>query len=178
MMKTLNHNRQKTNVKQFKFLTFQVDQQFYGMEIAKVREIIRCQEFTPVPELPPYILGVINLRGKILPVIDLCQKFRLPPLQVNERTCTIVVSVKLSGDRSCLMGLMVESVCEVRAIPEEDIENAPDFGSLLAAEYINGMAKLGTGVVTLMNIDRVISSTTLEMAVNASEQLEVTSAVA
>ncbi|MDX2227031.1 MAG: chemotaxis protein CheW [Verrucomicrobiae bacterium] len=147
-----------------KFLTFVVDEKIYGLEILRIREIIRMLEITPVPEMPAYIKGVINLRGKIVPVVDLRLKFSLPPIEINERSCTVVVTVNTHSGNSCLMGLLVDSVEEVLTLAGGDLEATPDFGLPLATEYIKGMAKLDSKVMTLLDIDRVVAAGTIQAA--------------
>ncbi|MBI4028608.1 MAG: purine-binding chemotaxis protein CheW [Verrucomicrobia bacterium] len=145
-----------------KHLTFTLGRESYGLEVLKVREIIRMQDITPVPQMPDYVKGVINLRGKVVPVIDLRLKFRLAKAEFTERTCIIVVQVSLASGTSSLMGLIVDAVEEVVNIIAQEIEGPPDFGAKLSAEYLLGMAKLKNGVKTLLDIDRVVTAETIE----------------
>ena len=112
-----------------KYLTFTLQTESYGIDVLKVREIIRLTTITPVPQMPAYIRGVINLRGKIIPVMDLRVRFEFASATSTEQTCIIVVKVKLSDDRVIQMGLVVDGVEEVLNIAAADIEKTPDFGT-------------------------------------------------
>lgn len=138
-----------------KYLTFSLGRESYGVGILQVREIIRLPEITQVPCMPAHMRGVINLRGKVVPVADLRAKFGLSSEGMNERTCIIVVELTSRG--KTLMGLMVDSVEEVSNIPSGDIEPTPDFGAFLNTNYILGMAKVKGAVKTLLDIDKVIT---------------------
>ncbi len=144
-----------------KYLTFALGQESYGIAVLKVREIIRVPDITSVPQMPEYVKGVINLRGKVIPVADLRVKFQLNDVKDTERTCIVVVQVKLANGSQPLIGLIVDSVEEVANIPANDIEPTPDFGASLETEYILGMAKVKGVVKTLLDIDRVVSAETL-----------------
>ncbi len=139
-----------------KFLTFLMANEKYGLEILKVREIIGMLDVTSVPTTPAFIRGVINLRGKVIPVIDLRLKFGMEEMSYTERTCLIVVEIRGQGG-SVLIGMVVESVSEVLNIKGTDIEETPDFGAKLDTEYILGMAKMNGGVKILLDIDKVLS---------------------
>ena len=136
-----------------KYLTFVLDQEEYGIEILKVREIIGMIEVTPVPQVPHYIKGVINLRGKVIPVADLRLKFGMEEKAYDEETCIIVLDV--AGK---LMGAIVDTVSEVLDVVGEQIEPTPDFGAKLDTEYILGMGKIGDKVKILLDIDQVLST--------------------
>lgn len=140
-----------------KYLTFTLDQEEYGIGITKVKEIIGMIPITPVPQTPHFVKGVINLRGKVIPVIDLRLKFGLEPMEYNERTCIIVVEIT-GGGKKIPMGIVVDSVSEVLNIKGNDIEDTPNFGSRLETNYILGMAKTGDGVKILLDIDKVLTS--------------------
>ena len=147
-----------------KFLTFRLGQEEYGVEILRVREIIGLIDITPLPRTPDYVKGVINLRGKIIPVIELRTKFGLPPVEYTEATCVIVVDVEdVDGGEQLQMGVIVDTVSEVLDIRQDLIEPAPRFGSAASAESIMGMGKVETGettkVVILLDIDRVLAGT-------------------
>jgi purine-binding chemotaxis protein CheW len=136
-----------------KYLTFVLDQEEYGIEILKVREIIGMIEVTPVPQVPHCIKGVINLRGKVIPVADLRLKFGMEEKGYDEETCIIVLDVA-----GTLMGAIVDTVSEVLDVVGEQIEPTPDFGSRLDTEYILGMGKIGDKVKILLDIDKVLST--------------------
>jgi purine-binding chemotaxis protein CheW len=140
-----------------KYLTFSLHNESYGIEVLKVREIIRITNITMVPQMPAYVRGVINLRGKIVPVIDLRLRFDLAPAESTDKSCIIVVQVSLPERKTTQMGLVVDAVEEVVNISAADIEEAPDFGSTLLADYLLGMAKIKGVVKTLLDIDRVIA---------------------
>jgi purine-binding chemotaxis protein CheW len=138
-----------------KYLTFVLGGAGYGIPILKVREIIRLLDITPIPRMPDYVRGVINLRGKIVPVIDLRVKLGLAHPVTTNRTCIIVTHVAIGG-ASKLMGLIVDSLDEVHQINAEDIEPAPDFGRGTSNEHIQNMAKAKGQVKALLNIDRIV----------------------
>ena len=140
-----------------KYLTFALSGEEYGISILKVKEIIGIMAITPVPQTPGYVKGVINLRGKVIPVIDLRAKFAMESIAYTERTCIIVVEIS-SGERKILMGIIVDSVSEVLNIKPGEIADTPTFGAKVDTSYILGMAKMGTGVKILLDIDRVLSN--------------------
>jgi purine-binding chemotaxis protein CheW len=140
-----------------KYLTFQLAEEGYGIGILKVREIIGMLPVTPVPQTPMFLKGVINLRGQVIPVVDLRLKFGLPDEEYTERTSIIVVEVKgLSANIP--IGIVVDTVSEVINIQAREIEPAPAFGSTIDTNFILGMAKTGDGVKILLNIDFVLSA--------------------
>ena len=145
-----------------KYLTFTLHQESYGIEVLKVREIIRLITITAVPQMPNYVRGVINLRGKIIPVMDLRLKFGFDQAASTEQTCIIVVQVKLPDGKATQMGLVVDGVEEVTNIVASDIEETPDFGGQIGTDYIVGMAKIKGVVKTLLDIDGVISADALK----------------
>lgn len=143
-----------------KYLTFGLGGESYGIDVLKVREIIRLTEITTVPQMPAYVRGVINLRGKIIPVMDLRLRFGFPGAERTEQSCIIVVQVTLPAGKHTQMGLVVDGVEEVTNIAAADIEAAPDFGAQISTAYITGMAKLKGVVKTLLDIDRVMAPAT------------------
>lgn len=158
---------EKSNVAQStasgKYLTFTLGEESYGIVVLKVREIIRVPDITAVPQMPDYVKGVINLRGKVIPVADLRVKFRLSNVQDTERTCVVVVQVQSPSGAQPLIGLIVDAVEEVVNIPSSDIEPTPDFGTALDTHYILGMAKVKGAVKTLLDLDRVVTAETLNI---------------
>ncbi|TXT46338.1 MAG: purine-binding chemotaxis protein CheW [Limisphaerales bacterium] len=144
-----------------KYLTFTLGRESYGVSVLKVREIIRLCPVTPVPQMPEFVKGVVNLRGKIVPLIDLRLKFHLPHAGERERTCIVVVEVQ-SPVGKLNLGLLVDGVEEVAHLTPADLEPTPDFGTSLSTEYILGMAKLKGCVKTLLDIDRVLAAQTIE----------------
>lgn len=142
-----------------RYLTFQLGDQSYGISVLKVREIIQIQPITKVPRTPEYMKGVINLRGKVIPVADLRIRFGFENADVNERTCIVVVLLAMPDGRETFTGLIVDAVEEVMQIGAEEIEDAPSFAdTAISIEYIHGMAKVKNGVKMLLDIDRVISA--------------------
>lgn len=155
--KTMDQAIKSMGSREGKYLTFALACEEYGISILKVKEIIGIMAITTVPQTPGYVKGVINLRGKVIPVIDLRLKFDMESLAYTERTCIIVVEIS-SGDRKILMGIIVDSVSEVLNIKQGEIADTPTFGVTMETAYILGMAKMGTGVKILLDIDRVLSS--------------------
>ena len=139
-----------------KYLTFTLDEEEYGIGILKVKEIIGMMDITTVPRTPAFIKGVINLRGKVIPIIDLRLKFEMGEIPYTDRTCIIVVEID-SETGTILIGIVVDAVSEVLSIQEGDIEDTPAFGTQLNTDYILGMAKTQGSVKILLNIDKVLS---------------------
>jgi len=150
----------QTNAATGKYLTFVLGNESYGISVLKVREIIRLTAITAVPQMPACIRGVINLRGKIIPVVDLRIRFGLPGAGTTERTCIVVVRVAQETGPQLQMGLVVDDVEEVINIGTGDIEETPDFGVQLDTRYLLGMAKVKGVVKSLLDIDRVLVGTT------------------
>lgn len=151
-----------------KYLTFVLGHESYGVGVLKVREIIRMLDITNVPQMPPYVKGVINLRGKVVPVVDLRVKFALAKAENTERTCIVVVEVKSRNGSKMLMGMIVDAVEEVVTIPPADVEPTPDFGGNISTEYILGMAKVRGSVKTLLDIDGVLTADSLNLLAEAA----------
>ncbi len=138
-----------------KYLTFRLGNEEYGFGIMKIREIIGLMPITSVPQSPEFVKGVINLRGKIIPVVDLRLRFSMKEVIHDARTCIIVLDI--SGEsRNIMIGVIVDSVSEVLTIREEDIEETPSFGASINTDYILGMAKSGGCVKILVDMDRVL----------------------
>jgi purine-binding chemotaxis protein CheW len=140
-----------------KYLTFALADEEYGLPVLRVREIIKMMDITEVPQVPPHIKGVLNLRGKVIPVIDLRLKFGFAPGDVTSRTCIIVVDVALAAGR-VMMGVIVDHVSEVLNIPADEIEQTPEFGDRVCTDYIKGMAKVKGTVKILLDLDRVLGT--------------------
>lgn len=141
-----------------KYLTFTMANEEYGISILKIKEIIGMMPITSVPQAPDFVKGVINLRGKVIPVIDLRLRFGMQQAEYDERTCIIVVEID-DQNKTVLMGIVVDSVSEVLNIKEQDIEDSPIFDVNLDMKYILGMAKIDGGVKILLDIDRVLNRT-------------------
>lgn len=143
-------------IKTGKYLTFTLDEEEYGIGILKVKEIIGMMPVTSVPRTPDFVKGVINLRGKVIPVVDLRLKFTMESISYTDRTCIIVVEIDTDA-ATVLIGIVVDAVSEVLNIKESEIEETPKFGTSLNTDYILGMAKMEGGVKILLDIDRVLS---------------------
>ena len=140
-----------------KYLTFMLASEDYGIGILKIKEIIGMMPITSVPQTPSFVKGVVNLRGKVIPVVDLRLKFGMPAIDYTERTCIIVVEI--SGQTGAIkIGVVVDAVSEVLNIKGEDIENTPAFGTSVNIDYILGMAKMGGSVKILLDIDKVLNT--------------------
>jgi purine-binding chemotaxis protein CheW len=150
-----------------KYLTFTLADEEYGIGILKIKEIIGMMPITTVPQTPEFVKGVINLRGKVIPVMDLRLRFGMEPIDYNERTCIIVVEIDGAAG-TIQIGLVVDTVSEVLNINSEDIEKAPTFGAKLNTDYILGMAKMEGGVKILLDIDQVISEEDIDMIEEAA----------
>lgn len=140
-----------------KYLTFMLGREEYGLPVLKVREIIKVMDITHVPHVAAHVLGVINLRGKVIPVIDLRRKFGFAAQDHTERTCIIVAEVELSH-AAVMMGVVVDAVSEVVNVSAAEIDSAPDFGGHNQTDYILGLAKVKGGVKILLDLDRVLGS--------------------
>jgi len=134
-----------------KYLTFTVGSEDYGIEIAHVTEIIGTQKITDVPDMPGYIKGVINLRGKVIPVMDVRLRFRMPEREHDDRTCIVVVNV-----HGTPVGLVVDTVREVADIPENQIELPPEVSQSSSQHYIRGLGKIGDEVKILLDVERLV----------------------
>lgn len=140
-----------------KYLTFSLSDERYGVEILKVIEINSMMHITKVPRCAHYVKGVVNLRGKIIPVIDLRMLFGFPPAEYDEKTCTIMVNVTL-GEATLAIGMIVDRVLEVADFEATEIAPAPQYGVNVESDFILGMGKSESGVVILIDIDKVINS--------------------
>ena len=141
-----------------KYLTFKLGSEEFGLEILKVQEIIQMQSITRVPRTPEFVRGVINLRGKVIPVVDLRVKFGMEHVEDTERTCIVVVQIRNNANSVVVMGIIIDEVREVLDIPESSIEDTPSFGTSIDTEFILGMGKIGQNVKILLDIDKVLSS--------------------
>ncbi len=161
-IRTMSQAAQRVADREGKYLTFLLDREEYGISILKVKEIIGMMRVTPVPHTPEFCKGVINLRGRVIPVIDLRLRFSMSAVEYTERTCIVVVEID-SATGKVHIGLVVDTVSEVINIKSSEIEDPPSFGTTLETEYILGMAKTGGGVKILFDIDRVLSANMMEL---------------
>lgn len=151
------------------YLTFGLGEETYGIEILKVQEIIGIMTITRVPRTPEYVRGVINLRGKVIPVIELRTKFGMERIDDTTRTCIIVVQVA-AGDQEVTMGIIVDEVSEVLDISAAQVEPAPSFGGNVPTEFILGMGKVADKVVMLLDVDKVLSGSELSIASQVAQE--------
>ncbi|MDR4505488.1 MAG: chemotaxis protein CheW [Candidatus Scalindua sp.] len=149
---------QKNIVDEGKFLTFILSKEEYGIEILKVREIIGVIGITPVPQTPDYLRGVINLRGKVIPIIDLRLKFSMPEVEHTQETCIIVVEVN-----NAPIGVVVDNVSEVLDIKNGEVEDTPQFGHGIDTSFIMGLGKAKNKIIILLDINEILSTDELEM---------------
>lgn len=157
MTLTENAAPAQADVRAGKYLTFQLDKEEFGIKVLKVREIMGIQEITAVPQTPSHVKGVINLRGKVVPVVDLRLKFGLAAAEYTQRTCIIVTQVQ-GESGPVLIGIVVDGVSEVLNLTGQEIEDTPDFGEEAGVRYLLGMAKVKGKVKILLDIDQVLST--------------------
>ena len=153
----------KTAASPGKYLTLLLENEAYGIAVLKVREIIRHQQITPVPQMPAYVKGVINLRGRVVPVVDLRIKFSLKA-EVTERTCVVVVQVQGPAGRTENIGLIVDAVEEVVNLTAAEIEPTPEFGTAVDTSCLLGIAKVKGQIKTLLDIDKVVAADAITSA--------------
>jgi len=151
------------------YLTFELDRETFALDVAKVREILDSPTVTKVPQTPEYMRGVINLRGSVVPVIDLRLKFRMAETEQTVNTCIIVVEIELEGDL-IILGALADSVQEVIDLEPDQIEPAPRIGSKLNTDFIKGMGKHNEQFIMILDIDKVFSATELAAVVDDNEQ--------
>jgi purine-binding chemotaxis protein CheW len=152
----------KSDSRSGKYLAFLLGREEFAIQVLKVREIMGIQDITAVPQTPMFVKGVINLRGKVIPVVDLRLKFGLPEVEYTARTCIIVVQIQGPEGSPSLTGLVVDEVSEAVNIGAAEIEDTPDFGDGVSTPYILGMAKGKGKVKILLDIDRVLQAQELD----------------
>lgn len=166
----------KSSRRCYQVLTFELDKEIYGVDIMSVREVMDYTSLTKVPQTPDFMVGVINLRGNVVPVIDLKLKFGLGKTDKTVNTCVIIVEVEIDGE-STVLGALADSVEEVVEFEGSTIEDAPKIGTQLNTAFISGMAKCDDGFVIILNVDSVFS--TNEIAhINASADMHLSKASA
>ncbi len=158
---TMNDAKNDIASREGKYLIFNLAREEYGICIQRIKEIIGMMAITTVPQLPEFVKGVINLRGKVIAVMDLRLKFGMEPINYTDRTCIVVTEIE-RGLTTVLIGVVVDAVSEVLNIKEEDIEQAPTFGARMNTDYILGMAKINNNVKILLDIDRVLAAGEVE----------------
>lgn len=158
-----------TLAKTSKHLTFTLADEEYGLDILKVQEIIGIMPITRVPRTPKFVRGVINLRGKVIPVVDLRTRFEVAEAEDTDRTCIVVVQVAgISG--TTVMGVVVDAVSEVIDVADDDVEATPEFGAGIEADFVLGIAKVGDRVVMMLDIDRVLTSKEVSVVERLAEE--------
>ena len=150
--------RMEEDTQKGKFLTFSLGKEMYAIEIKFVTEIIGIQSITEVPELPTYVKGIINLRGKIIPVMDVRLRFKKKPVEYNDRTCIIVVEVK-----DISVGLIVDNVSEVMSISDEDIVPPPNMNKGTESKYIKAIGKVGNEVKLILECEKLMNDNDTEI---------------
>lgn len=155
-------------VEQSQYLTFFIAEEEYALSILRVKEIIQYEVLTHVPMTPPWIRGVINLRGSVVPVVDLAVKFGLPASPLGKTTCVVIVEVALDGERA-VMGVLADDVAEVIDLDADSIEPPPPFGTTARVDYLTGMGKIGRKFALVLDIDRVLSSDEILATAAAAE---------
>lgn len=156
---SLSRDRQRSE----KYLSFLLGAQEYALPVLRVREIIRQQEATPVPEAPAHVLGVFNLRGQVIPLVDLRRRLGMPDLVQGRPPCVVVVQMA-PAQQARLLGLQVDAVCEVLALSAADVENPPSFGAGVEVPCLLGLAKVRGQVKILLNLDQVVHGRDLACA--------------
>lgn len=147
-----------TTARPGKYLTFDIGGEIYGMSVLRVREIIRLCPVTPVANMPRHIRGVINLRGRVIPLVDLRARFGLPATADHDRTCFIVTEVAATAGGLRPYAVVIDSVREVACFTTADLVPTPDFGGAIDDRFITGMARTATGVITLIDIDSIAAA--------------------
>lgn len=151
-----------------KYLTFALGDEHYGIEILRVQEIVGLLPITRVPRLPHFVAGVVNLRGRVIPVVDLRLAFGLPGVEHGERTCIIIVRSERDDGRSTVMGALVDEVSEVANLPDSAIEPTPEFGTEIDTSFVKAVGRLDDHVVLLLDVDLVLSGQQLEIVERAA----------
>ncbi len=151
-----------------KYLTFGLAGESYGLEILRVQEIVGLLPITRVPRLPDYVAGVVNLRGRVIPVVDLRLSFGLDAASLHERTCIIVVRVERAQGGSTVTGVLVDEVSDVIALAEADIEPTPEFAAEVDASFVKGVGREGDRVVLLLDIDHVLTNAQMDLVEKAA----------
>ncbi|WP_444995673.1 chemotaxis protein CheW [Aliikangiella sp. IMCC44359] len=163
-----SHKQKANEVELFKkqFLTFCLGSEFFGLELHQTREILEYKGVTPVPLMPAFICGVINLRGDVVPIIDLALRLGRPPITLHRRTCIVVVEIEVD-DNQVVLGLLADSVSEVIEMDGEKIEEAPAFGAKIKAEFILGIAQKNDDFIILLDADKALSPKELAYLIEA-----------
>jgi purine-binding chemotaxis protein CheW len=170
--------RQETTHEDQQYLTFLLSGEMFAIGILNIKEIIEYGNLTEVPMMPSFIRGVINLRGSVVPVVDLSARFGRDKTEVSRRTCIVIIEVENNDESKQDIGVMVDSVSEVLEIPRSEIEPPPAFGAKIRVDFIHGMGKVAGKFVIILNANKVLSVDELSMLGEASVTLPVDQAVA
>jgi len=157
-------DKKESSTYEGQFLTFALNSEEYGIEILRTREIIGVMDITTVPQTPDFMKGVINLRGKVIPVIDLRLKFSMQEEEYTQETCIIVVEANNSQ-----VGIIVDSVSEVLNIKNGEIENTPSFGQGIDTDFIMGLGKVKEKIIILLDIEQILSSEVMDIVKQIEE---------
>ena len=152
------------------YLTFNLDEEVFALEISKVREVLDYTKVTKVPQTPEFMLGVINLRGSVVPVVDMRMKFGMAGFEKSMNTCIIIVEIEFDGE-STILGALADSVQEVMELDPDDIEPPPRIGTRLKTKFIKGMGKRDQQFIIILDVDKVFSADDLAV-INAMEEAE------
>jgi purine-binding chemotaxis protein CheW len=158
------------------FLSFTIAGTDYGLPILTVKEILQYEETTSVPGTPASVRGVINVRGQVVPVVDLAVKFGRAGTTVSKRTCILVVEAKVEGE-PLVLGVLADAVNEVLDLPTSEIEEAPSFGANVRIDYLTGMGKVGKGFVLLLDADRVLTASEADLAAQVAAATDASQCV-
>jgi len=164
---------QTTEANAPQFLSFTIAGTDYGLPILAVKEILQHEETTSVPGTPASVRGVINVRGQVVPVLDLAVKFGRGETVVSKRTCILVVEAKVGGE-PLIVGVLADAVNEVLDLPASEIEAAPSFGANVRIDYLTGMGKVGRSFVLLLDADRVLSASEADLAAQVAAAADAT----
>ena len=156
----------KTN----KYLTFTLGDEYYAIDVSKVKEVLELQQITRVPKTPDFMRGVINVRGGVVPVLDFRKKFDMESIEATVDTCIIVLEVKLNEEQ-IILGAIADSVEEVYEIPPDQIEPPPKIGTKLDADFIEGMGRYGDNFIIILNIDKIFTAEEITAAAKPAEQI-------
>ncbi|OGI07488.1 MAG: chemotaxis protein CheW [Candidatus Margulisbacteria bacterium GWF2_35_9] len=145
-----------TMAKVTQYLTFMLEEEIFALDISQVREVLEYTKSTKVPRTPEYMIGVINLRGSVVPVVDMRNKFRLKPMTISVDTCIIILEISIEGEES-VIGALVDSVREVIELEPNQMEPPPKIGSKLNTDYIKNMGKINGDFIIILDVDKVFS---------------------
>lgn len=160
----------RADSEQSQYLTFSLQNELFAIGILHIKEILEYGSLTPVPLMPAFIRGVINLRGAVVPVIDLAARFGGGQSQLNKRSCIVIVEINAQGQQQSI-GILVDSVSEVLEIPAVDVEPAPSFGVRIRSDFISGMGKVNDKFVIILDVDHVLSIEELAQLSDSADAL-------